>query len=225
MVAPSAHTASAYYALWPAVGLFLLFALLAAAVSLHLTMGFDRPIILSLRDSTNTARPLGPDWLPETMRDITSLGSVVVALGFAAVLSGYLLLSGYRGAAALLFGSAVGALVLNDLLKFAIDRPRPDAILQTARVFTSGFPSGHATLSCVTYVSAAALFGPLNDDRRTRRYLMIIAILVVALIGFSRIYLGVHFPTDILGGWCIGAAWLCCCYPAIRTLRPPTQRA
>lgn len=220
MVAPSAHIANPYYALWPAGGLILLFVLLAAAVSLHLSMGFDRAIILSLRDSTNIARPLGPDWLPETMRDITSLGSVVVALGFAAVLSGYLLLSGYRGAAALLFGSALGALVLNDLLKFAIDRPRPDAILQTARVFTSGFPSGHATLSCVTYLSAAALLG----QRRARTYLMIIAILVAALIGFSRIYLGVHFPTDILGGWCIGAAWVCCCYPAIRALRPRHRR-
>ena len=203
----------------------VLFAVLATAVSLHLTMGFDRAIILSLRDSTNIARPLGPDWFAETMRDITSLGSVVVALGFAAILSGYFLFSGQRGAAALLFGSAVGALLLNDLLKFAIDRPRPDAILQAARIFTSGFPSGHATLSCVTYISAAALFRTWSDELRVRRYLMAVAIFVVAIIGFSRIYLGVHFPTDILGGWCIGAAWVCSCYPAMRMLRPPNQHA
>ena len=219
MVSPS------YHPLWLAGALILLFALLATAVSLHLSMGFDRAIILSLRNMENIARPLGPDWLPETMRDITSLGSVVVALGFAAILSGYLLLTGYRGAAALLFGSAVGALLLNDLLKFAIDRPRPDAILQTARVFTSGFPSGHATLSSVTYISAAALFGRLYHERRVRTYLIAISILVVALIGFSRIYLGLHFPTDILGGWCIGAAWVSSSYPAIRMLRPPNRRA
>jgi undecaprenyl-diphosphatase len=203
----------------------VLFAVLAAAVSLHLSMGFDRAIILSLRDSTNIARPLGPDWFAETMRDITSLGSVVVALGFAAIVSGYFLWSGHRGAAALLFGSAVGALLLNNLLKFAIDRPRPDAILQAARVFTSGFPSGHATLSCVTYISAAALLGTSSHELRVRRYMMAVAILVVALIGFSRIYLGVHFPTDILGGWCIGAAWVCSCYPAMRKLRPQNQHA
>jgi undecaprenyl-diphosphatase len=202
----------------------LLFAALATTVSLQLSMSFDRAIILSLRDSGDIARPLGPGWLPETMRDITSLGSVVVGLGFAAILSGYLLLTGYRGAAALLFGSALGALLLNDLLKFAIDRPRPDAVLQAARVFTSGFPSGHATLSCVTYISAAALFGPLDDERRARTYLMAIAIFIVALIGFSRVYLGVHFPTDILGGWCVGAAWVSCCYPAIRMLRPLNRR-
>jgi undecaprenyl-diphosphatase len=214
-----------YYSWWPAGVSLLLFALLATAVSRHLSMGFDRAIILSLRDSTNIARPLGPDWLPETMRDITSLGSVVLALGFAGVLSGYLLLTGNRGAAALLFGSAVGALLLNDLLKYAIDRPRPDAMLQTARVFTSGFPSGHAALSSVTYISAAALSGPLCTERRARTYLMAIAIFVVALIGFSRIYLGVHYPTDILGGWCVGAAWVSCWYPAIRMLRPANHRA
>jgi undecaprenyl-diphosphatase len=213
------------YPWWPAGLLLLLFALLAGAVSLHLSMGFDRAIILSLRDTANIVRPLGPDWLPETMRDITSLGSVVVALGVAAILSGYFLLSGHRGAAALLFGSAVGSLLLNDLLKFAIDRPRPDAVLQTARVFSSGFPSGHATLSAVTYISAAALFGRLCDERRTRTYLMAIAIFVVALIGFSRIYLGVHYPTDIFGGWCIGAAWVSCCYPAISRVRPSNRCA
>jgi undecaprenyl-diphosphatase len=221
MVSRSIHTANTIHPWWPAGVLILLFAGLVAAVSLHLSMGFDRAMILSLRDSTDIARPLGPDWLPETMRDITSLGSVVVALGFAAIVSGYLLLSGHRGAAALLFGSAVGALLLNDLLKFAIERPRPDAILQSARIFTSGFPSGHATLSCVTYISAAALF----YERRARTYLLTIAILVVALTGFSRIYLGVHFPTDILGGWCIGSAWVCSCYPAIRNLRAANPRA
>ena len=213
-----------YHPWWLAGVLILLFAVLATAVSLHLSMGFDRAIILSLRNTTNIARPLGPDWLPETMRDITSLGSVVVALGFASILSGYLVLTGYRGAAALLFGSAMGALLLNDLLKFAIDRPRPDAVLQAARVFTSGFPSGHATLSSVTYISAAALFGPLYDERRARTYMMAIAIFVVALIGFSRIYLGVHYPTDIFGGWCVGAAWVSWCYPAIRMLRPSNRR-
>jgi len=224
MAAAPTELRGAYFRL-VAVVLIVLFAGLATAVSLNLSMGFDRAIILSLRDSANIARPLGPDWLPETVRDVTSLGSVVVALGFAATVSGYLLLTGYRGAAALLFGSAAGALILNDLLKFAIERPRPDAILQAARVFTSGFPSGHATLSCVTYLTAAALFGPLYDERRARTYLLAIAILIVLLTGFSRIYLGVHFPTDVLGGWCIGGAWVCSCYPAARILRPANPRA
>ncbi len=200
------------------VVLIILFAGLATAVSLNLTLGFDRAILLSLRNSANLARP-GPEWLAETMRDITSLGSVVAVLIFAVTISGYWLLNGDPRAAALLLGSAIGALVLNEILKLAIDRPRPDAVLQAARVFSSGFPSGHATLSSTTYFLTALL---LEHRARewTRVWLMAAATLVVLAIGFSRIYLGLHYPADILGGWCVGAAWVCCCYPAIRRLRP-----
>jgi undecaprenyl-diphosphatase len=188
--------------------LLLLFAAIASAVSLNATASFDRGIILSLRDASNLSRPIGPGWAAEAIRDVTSLGSVVVVFLFVAVVCGYWLFAGNRRAAALLLVSTVGALLLNDVLKLLFDRPRPDAILQAARVFSSGFPSGHATLSCATYFSAALLFGSQTGSPNGRVYLLWAAAAIIAAIGFSRIYLGLHYPTDVFAGWCIGGAWV-----------------
>ncbi|HEX5282290.1 MAG TPA: phosphatase PAP2 family protein [Micropepsaceae bacterium] len=193
------------FALW-VIGLVLLFAIIAAAVLLNLTMPFDRGILMSLRDPTNISRTIGPPWLSETMRDFTSLGSISVLALFTATVAGYWLLTGRRRAAALLVAAMIGTLVMNDLLKLAFDRPRPDAILQSARVFSSGFPSGHAALSLAFYLSAARLAGSATRD--ARRFLLYLAGSIVLVIGFSRLYLGVHYPSDVLAGWCVGGVWV-----------------
>lgn len=190
---------------WAILGLVIVFAAIAAAVSLNITMPFDRSILMSLRDPTNISRTIGPPWLSETMRDFTSLGSISVLALFTATVAGYWLLTGRRCAAALLVAAMIGTLVMNDLLKLAFDRPRPDAILQSARVFSSGFPSGHSALSSAVYLSAARLAG--LDARDARRFLLDLAGVIVLVIGFSRLYLGVHYPSDVLAGWCVGGAW------------------
>lgn len=201
------------------LGLILVFAAIAAAVSLNVTTPFDRSILLSLRDPANISRPLGPAWLFETMRDITSLGSIAVLLMFTVTFAGYWLLTGHRRAAALLVLALAGAIVMNDVLKFAFDRPRPDAILQSARVFSSDFPSGHATLSSAVYFAAALLAGPKSVPRTARRLLLSVAAFVVIVIGFSRLYLGLHYPTDVLAGWCVGGAWVLALFPALADAR------
>jgi undecaprenyl-diphosphatase len=199
---------------WAFIGLVLLFAAIAAAVSLNATAPFDRMILLSLRDPANLSRPIGPAWLFETMRDLTSLGSIVVLLLFTATVAGYWLLTGRRRAAALLITALIGAIILNELLKVAFERPRPDAILQSARVFSSDFPSGHATISSAVYFSASLLAG-LPAMGVARHFLLYLAGLVVVVIGFSRLYLGLHYPTDVLAGWCVGGAWVLALSPAI----------
>lgn len=195
------------FRLWAFISLVLVFAAIAAAISLNATTQFDRSILLSLRGSANLARPAGPQWLFETMRDFTSLGSIVVLSLFTVTLAGYWHLAGRTRAAALLVAALICTLIMNDLLKLAFDRPRPDAVLQSARVFSSGFPSGHAALSSAVYFSASLLGGsPANTV--TRRFLRYLAGLVVLVIGFSRLYLGVHYPSDVLAGWCVGGAWV-----------------
>lgn len=192
---------------WAVLGLILLFAAIAAAVSLNATAPFDRSVLLLLRDPANISRPIGPEWLFETMRDFTSLGSIAVLVLFTVVIAGYWLLVGRRRAAVLLVAVLIGALVTNDLLKLAFDRPRPDAILQSARVFSSDFPSGHAALSSAAYFSAALLSGSLATGV-ARRFLLYLAGFVVLGIGFSRLYLGLHYPSDVVAGWCVGGAWV-----------------
>lgn len=203
------------FPVWAVLGLVLLFAAIAAAVSLNVTAPFDRVILLSLRQPANISRPIGPAWLFETMRDLTSLGSIVVLLLFTVTLAGYWLLTGRRRAAALLIAALIGAIVLNDLLKLAFERPRPDAILQSARVFSSDFPSGHAAISSAVYFSASLLAGSQPAMRGARRFLLYLAGLVIVVIGFSRLYLGLHYPTDILAGWCVGGALVLALAPAI----------
>lgn len=194
------------FPVWAVLGLVLVFAAIAAAVSLNDTASFDRAILLLLRDPADISRPPGPPWLFETMRDFTSLGSIAVLVLFTVAVAGYWLLAGRRRAAALLVAALMGALLTNDLLKLAFDRPRPDAILQSARIFSTSFPSGHAALSSAVYFSAARLSG--SATMVARHFLLYLAALLVLVIGFSRLYLGLHYPSDVLAGWCVGGAWV-----------------
>jgi undecaprenyl-diphosphatase len=105
-----------------------------------------------------------------------------------------------------------GGIALNDLLKAAFARPRPDFVTPAARVFTTSFPSGHAALSAITYLTVGVLLARSQPSFRMGIYFMALAAFLTVLIGISRIYLGVHYPTDVLGGWCIGVAWAIACW-------------
>jgi undecaprenyl-diphosphatase len=192
--------------------LLLAFGILAQEVSEKEPLAFDQNIMLALRNSANPSVPVGPAWLQEMARDITSLGSTIVLgiITFAVV--GYLFLARGPAVAWLMLGTVLGGVVLNNLLKFAFARPRPDFVAHAARFFTSSFPSGHATLSAITYLTMGALLARLHASLTLRIYLISIAIFLILLIGMSRVYLGVHYPTDVLGGWCIGAAWAMGCW-------------
>lgn len=206
------HMARAVFGL---IALLLVFAGIAWAVSEGRTTALDREIILALR---NLVGPSGPAWLDETARDITSLGSVVVVCLLAGAFVGYLLLRGQHSAAILLLVSVLGGLLLNDLLKMIFDRPRPDLALPSLRVFSSSFPSGHAVLSCVAYLTIGALVTRRAPAAHIRTYVMGIAVFLVLLIGTTRVYLGVHYPSDVLAGWCIGSAWVLGCWQVAEEL-------
>jgi undecaprenyl-diphosphatase len=192
--------------------LLFIFGLVAQTVVEGKSSAFDRSIILAFRDHGNPSAPVGPAWVQEAARDLTSLGSIIVLVIITLAISGYLFLARKQAAAGLMFVAVFGGIVLSDLLKFSFARPRPDIVPPAARVFTTSFPSGHATLSAIAYLTIAALLARSQSSPRIGVYFIVLAALLTILIGVSRIYLGVHYPTDVLGGWCVGAAWALGCW-------------
>ncbi len=223
--------------LWLLGGLFLagLLVLTFGQIAENVVDGdatwFDRAVLLSLRNPADPATPLGPPWLPEAARDVTALGSYsVLGIVVAAVIA-YLLLMKREGAALWVLASVFGGMLLSNALKQIFDRPRPDFVEHAARVFSSSFPSGHATLSAVTFLTLGALLASLHDSWRLKVFFLGVAIIVTVLVGTTRVYLGVHYPTDVLAGWCVGAAWAAICWTVFHwlqgrgTLSPATKDA
>jgi undecaprenyl-diphosphatase len=192
--------------------LLITFSLIAEEVMEGEPLAFDRTVLLAFRQPSNPSVPIGPPSLQEAARDVTALGSTIV-LGivlFAVV--GYMFIARKRAEAWLMLGAVLGGVALNNILKFSFARPRPDLVAPAARVFTPSFPSGHATMSAITYLTLGALLAHTHASRPMRIYFMSLAALLTVLVGLSRVYLGVHYPTDVLAGWCIGTAWAMACW-------------
>jgi undecaprenyl-diphosphatase len=170
-------------------------------------LSFDRAILLALRRPADLHTPIGPAWLRQSAIDISALGGFTVLWLLSAALIGFLIRIGRGRDAALLAGSVIGASLLNAVIKHLVHRPRPFVVPHLAEVSNASFPSGHATLSAVAYFTMAALLVRTRHDLGTRLYILLLAIVLVVMVGVSRIYLGVHWPSDVLGGWCFGSAW------------------
>lgn len=171
------------------------------------THALDNAILIALRSPGNAEAPLGPPWIEAAARDVTALGSfTVLGLVVAAVTVFLLLARRHRTAMFVLLGTSSGMLA-SVLLKGAFSRPRPDIFPHGDFVISASFPSGHAMLSAVVYLTLGALLARLVPRRRLRLYVMSIALALTVIVGLSRIYLGVHWPTDVLAGWAAGAAW------------------
>jgi undecaprenyl-diphosphatase len=200
-------------------GLVLVFGQIAEEVFEGDAAKFDQTILLFFRNASDLSDPIGPPWIEEMARDITALGSyAVLSIIFSAVVI-YLFMARQRGAAFWVLAAVGGGVVLSNLLKLVYERPRPDLVPHAARVFTTSFPSGHATLSAITYLTLGALLASLHGSLRFKVYFLSLAILLTIAVGISRIYLGVHYPTDVLAGWCIGAAWAALCWSIFNWLQ------
>jgi undecaprenyl-diphosphatase len=146
------------------------------------------------------------------MADLTSIGGVSVLTLFTAIVIGYLLIGGKRAAALAVLVAIGGGALLDSALKLGFERPRPDLVAHLVEVRTYSFPSGHAMLSAVTFLTLGALLAAVESGRRLRAYILSVAVLLTLLIGLTRIYLGVHWPTDVIAGWCAGAGWALLCW-------------
>lgn len=191
--------------------LLLLFGSLAEEVMEGETHKLDRAVLMSFRTPGNPTDLIGPDWFEEMVRDVTALGSYAFVIIIVTAAVGYLLLKRKFGLALLLLAAEGGGMLISTLLKEFFDRPRPD-LEHAARVFTASFPSGHATLSAVTFLTLGALLTRVTAERKSKIYVMTTAIILTIMVGLSRLYLGVHYPSDILAGWCIGSAWAALCW-------------
>lgn len=168
---------------------------------------FDEGVMLFLRDPIDPTRPSSPGWPREVMRDITGLGGNTVLFLMTAAVALFLLLTGRARTARLVVVSVATGALVNTGLKLAFARPRPDILPHDVIVYTSSFPSGHAFLSATVYLTLAALLARTQPDRRVKLFVLSVAVALTVLIGVSRVYLGVHWPTDVLAGWALGASW------------------
>jgi undecaprenyl-diphosphatase len=192
-------------------GLVLAFGLFADEVLEGDVAGFDRAAFAAVRTGGENGTPIGPPWLKEFSRDVTSLGSMGF-LGFVtAATIGYLLLIRQRALALLMGVAVIGGMLVSTLLKLGFNRARPD-LPHLVEVYTASFPSGHATLSAITFLTLAALLARVHEQRRVQVYFMALAILLTVAVGVSRVYLGVHYASDVLAGWCVGSGWAILCW-------------
>jgi undecaprenyl-diphosphatase len=182
----------------------------------HVTGGRAQPIderlMRALRVSGDLSQPVGPRWLPGAVRDVTALGSAPVLVIFVLAVAGALVARRQYHAVLLLLASTVGGILLNEALKGVFGRPRPDTALHLTDVRSLSFPSGHAMESAIIYLTLAALLARLVQPRTLRLYFLAVAALLTLLVGLSRVYLGVHYPSDVLAGWCAGLAWALACW-------------
>ena len=182
------------------------------------TQPFDRAVLLAMRRADNLA-PIGPSALQEAARDITGLGGAAVLSLLTLTVSGFLTLDGKRRMALFVLGSVASGMLITGSLKATFNRPRPDLVPHATRVSTPSFPSGHAMMAAVTYLTLGALLARSQERKRLKAFLMLLAVGLTFMIGLSRVYLGVHWPTDVFAGWTAGGSWALLCWFVARRLQ------
>jgi undecaprenyl-diphosphatase len=200
-------------ALFLVLGLVVFF-VLAALISTSPEQTLDEQIIQALRnpDPEKPKKPIGPFWLQRAGPDITALGSASVLALITILVAGYLLLWRKYGAAVLLVVATVGGVALETMLKHIIQRERPDRAYRVLEATTTSFPSGHSMLSAVVYLTLGALLARFVSRPAEKMYVLAVAMLLTVLVGASRVYLRVHYPTDVLAGWSAGLVWAMICW-------------
>ena len=200
------------------LGLWAFFEL-ADEVTEGTTRGLDESVILALRQPGNPADPLGPPWVEEAVRDLTALGGVTVLTLITAAVAGFVALRRQFHALGLLLAALGGGVLLNVFLKGWFARPRPELVPHLLRVDSASFPSGHSLLSAVVYLTLGALLARLVEPLKLKIYVICVGLLLAVLVGLSRVYLGVHYPTDVLAGWTVGILWAVICWLVARALQ------
>lgn len=195
-----------------------IFAGLVDEVMENETHSFDMAILDALRAGA-PGDPIGPEWLEEAARDFTSFGATLVLAMLAVMAALYLALARHAGAALYLILCASGGALLSTGAKALIGRSRPDEIYQAMPAFSASFPSGHALASAVFYLTLGALLARVQERRRVKAFLVGAAVWMTLLVGVTRIYLGVHWTTDVIAGWTLGAAWAALCWCGLLLLQ------
>lgn len=193
-------------------GAVLLFAALGSAVGAGLTVGFDSAVLLAMRTPEDLSVARGPPWLFAAMRDITALGDVAVLTMVTGIGVGYALSRRRLAEAVFIAFTAASGAFVDTQLKLLYGRPRPTLTPHLVDVVSPSFPSGHAMNSAIVFLTLCALLVRHTTGQRSRAFIAVVGIVLTAIIGASRAFLGVHYPTDIIAGWAAGVAWALACW-------------
>lgn len=193
---------------WPLAVAAVLVALGVAGLRSARVHAFDMRVLLAMRHPSDLAQPLGPPWLQEMLRDFVALGGTGVLTLFVAGGFGFLWVSGRRFDARWFAGGIIGAFAIGSGLKHLIGRPRPELVPHEAWTFTAGFPSGHTMMATVTWLLLAFALTDAGGERAVRNLALLGALLIAFLVGSGRVYLGVHWPSDVVAAWGLGIAWV-----------------
>ncbi len=179
----------------------------------------DHRILLALRSPDDPAKPIGPDWLVVTAQEITALGSTSVLALLTLIVGLYLWLRRSPNTALFVLISVGGGALISTLLKLIFGRERPSIVPHLTHLGQASFPSGHAMLSTVAFLTLGALLAEIEKRKRVKAFILAVAVGVAALVGATRVYLGVHYPTDVVAGWTAGVAWAVGCWGMARWLK------
>jgi undecaprenyl-diphosphatase len=210
-------------------GLLLTLALIVAGAWLFIALAdevieggttqIDRTILLAMRHSQEPRDPIGGPVTEEAARDVTALGGPTVLCLLTFVVCGFLFLDGKSHMSAFVLGSVVTGMIASTALKGIFNRPRPDLVPHAVYTVSTSFPSGHSMMSAVTYLTLGALLARSESRKRVKAYFMIVSAFLSGAVGVTRVYLGVHWPSDVLAGWTAGAVWALLCWTAARWLQ------
>jgi undecaprenyl-diphosphatase len=196
------------------------FAELADAVDEQSTQKFDEWILSSLREAGDPTQMVGPAWLEQSMRDVTALGGETVLSLITAIVCLYLSLAGRHALSLTTAVAIIGGTVVTFALKDVFDRPRPNLVPHILVSVTShSFPSGHAMASAIVYLTLGTMVAEAVDTWRLKAYVIAVAIFLMLIVGTTRVFLGVHYPTDVLAGWAAGFVWAYGCRTLVRLTR------
>ncbi len=206
------------------VSLFLIVALLLGFMQIADAVGddelaFEQRLMLALREPGAPQDPIGPHWFENMWLNLTALGSGDVVTLIALIVLGYLAIVREWRMALVFTIAMIGAALGGTMLKGAFDRPRPEVIGRMIEVGSLSFPSGHSLISAVVYPTLGAMLARLVKHVRIKLYFVAVALLLMVLVGASRVYLGVHYPSDVLAGWMLGLGWAIACWTMLRALQ------
>lgn len=183
------------------------------------TLAIDERLLLAMRSDADPSDPVGPAWVEELARDVTGLGGAGLLTFITLAAAGFLVLQRKAHLALYLVLAVSGGSAASTLMKSGFDRARPDLVAHGQAVYTSSFPSGHSMMSAVAFFTIGALLASAQPNLRLKAYLLALATFLSVAVGVSRVYLGVHWPSDVLAGWTAGAAWALLCWGVANYLR------
>ncbi len=186
------------------------------------TRHFDERILLAMREPGNTAEPIGSARVEEMARDLTALGGFTILTGVTLVAFGVALFAGQPRLALFGLASVIAGTGAMSLLKRGFDRPRPDLVEHGTLVHNASFPSGHSMMAAMVYLTLGILLARTQSKKRVRAFIVAISVIITLLVGISRVYLGVHWPTDVLAGWMLGGTWAILFWLVAMRLDPPS---